>query len=180
MRQLRLVGAWLIVVAAATTVTWQIVNAAEGQVNNTPLPPIAAEPPSTSVTVTPASTSTTEGLTSSSIATTVASTTPSSTSPTTTTPQTTSSSAPATTTGAWTLRTIPSAGGTVTVRYRFGEVEYVSATPAAGFQTEVADKGPPKVRVEFDAHEQDVRIDVKWEDSGLQIEISGDSEGNDD
>jgi hypothetical protein len=72
------------------------------------------------------------------------------------------------------LRTINSGGGTVIVRYRPGEVELNAATPLPGFDVEVDDAGPPKVRVEFDGDDSDFRVDAEWRDGALDVEISGD------
>lgn len=60
------------------------------------------------------------------------------------------------------------------VRYRPGEVTLQAATPAPGFAVEIDDGGPPRVRVEFESDESDVRVEVRWEDGGLDIDVSGD------
>ena len=57
------------------------------------------------------------------------------------------------------------------VRYRTGEVELVTATPASGFVTEVDEAGPPRVRVEFKAEDSESEIRVEWEDGQLDVEI---------
>jgi hypothetical protein len=59
----------------------------------------------------------------------------------------------------------------VVVRYRPGEVELQAATPAPGFAVEIDDAGPPRVRVEFDSDEVEARIEVRWENGSLDIDI---------
>lgn len=58
------------------------------------------------------------------------------------------------------------------VRYRPGEVRLQAATPAPGYQVEIDDAGPPRVRVEFESASSDVRVEIRWEDGGLGIEVS--------
>lgn len=70
------------------------------------------------------------------------------------------------------MRTINSVGGTVVVRYRPDEVELQAATPAPGFAVEVDDKGPDRVRVEFESAALDVRIEVRWKDGTLDIDVN--------
>lgn len=173
MRRLRLFGAWLVVLILTTAVTWQIVNAAEGQIN-TDLPPIAVEAPEADSTSTSTDQMSDEASTTSSA---------SGSQPAPTTTVTTSgSSATLATSGTssttqaqdstWTLRTIGSTGGTVVVRYRPGEVELQAATPASGFQTEIDKAGPPDVRVEFESEDAEVRIEARWADEGLDVKVS--------
>ena len=69
------------------------------------------------------------------------------------------------------MQTINSVGGTVVVRYRPGEVELQAATPAPGFAVEIDDAGPPRVRVEFDSDEVEARIEVRWDNGSLDIDI---------
>ena len=57
------------------------------------------------------------------------------------------------------------------VRYRPGEVELQAATPAPGFAVEIDDHGPDRVRVEFDSEDVEVRIEVRWENGSLNIDI---------
>lgn len=57
------------------------------------------------------------------------------------------------------------------VRYRPGEVELQAATPAPGFSVEVDDGGPPRVRVEFEGADAEVRVEARWEEGSLDIEV---------
>lgn len=59
------------------------------------------------------------------------------------------------------------------VRYRTGEVELQAATPAPGFSVEVDDAGPPQVRVEFDSESAEVRVEARWNDGSLDIDVGG-------
>jgi hypothetical protein len=69
------------------------------------------------------------------------------------------------------VQIINSVGGTVVVRYRPGEVELQAATPAPGFAVEIDDEGPPRVRVEFDSDDLEVRVEVRSENGSLDIDI---------
>lgn len=60
----------------------------------------------------------------------------------------------------------------VVVRYRTGEVELQAATPAPGFSVEVDDAGPPRVRVEFESANADVRVEARWDDGSLDIDVN--------
>lgn len=68
------------------------------------------------------------------------------------------------------MRTINTAGGSVTIRYRPEEVELQAATPAPGFGVEVDDAGPPRVRVEFENDILDVRVEARWDNGSLDID----------
>jgi hypothetical protein len=59
----------------------------------------------------------------------------------------------------------------VVVRHRPGAVELQAATPASGFSVEIDDSGPTRVRVEFEADEDDIRVEVRWRDGELEISI---------
>ncbi|HEX6301852.1 MAG TPA: hypothetical protein VF148_15440 [Acidimicrobiia bacterium] len=69
------------------------------------------------------------------------------------------------------MRTINSVGGSVVVRSRPGEVELQAATPAPGFAVEIDDDGPERVRVEFDSDSVEVRIEVRWENGALDVDV---------
>jgi cytoskeletal protein RodZ len=155
-------GAWVIVAALATGLTWQIVSAADAQVSERP-PLQAALAPSTSESTTSIPTSTT------------ATAAPSSSSPGTT-PSTGSSSSPAppVTQGAFSSRTIQTGGGVVVVTYRPNEVLLGSASPAAGFAAEIKKAGPPEVDVEFENESADYRVRARWVDGDLSVETESD------
>lgn len=161
----RLAAAWLLALAVTTALTWQIVSAADSQVGATPAEIVAT--PSTSVGATPTSLDTTP--TTSQAATTSTSSGPSTTSssgsPTT--------SAPPQETASWSVRTVSTAGGAVVLRYRPNEVELQAATPLPGFEVEVDDPGPERVRVEFESEDTDVRVEAKWDDGSLEVDVTG-------
>lgn len=57
------------------------------------------------------------------------------------------------------------------VRYRPGEVQLQAATPAPGFAVEIDDAGPPRVRVEFESDDADVRVEARWADGALDVDV---------
>ena len=158
----RMAAAWVAAVVAATVLTWQIVGLADSQVGESP---VAAAP------VLP--TTLPEGSTSSA-PTTSLDPTPSTTGPTSTTSTvaagSTSPSSTATT-AEWSVRTVNSPGGTVVIRHRPGVVELQGATPAQGFGVEIDDDGPDRVRVEFEAEDEEYRVEARWRDGTLVVEV---------
>ena len=160
----KIVGAWVLVAALATTLTWQIVSAADAQVSDSP--PIQATPaPSTSD-----STASMAATSSTSSSTTSTSIVPSSSS---TTSGSSSTTAPSGTVLAWSSRTIQTGGGVVVVSYRPDEVVLGSAAPAAGFSAEIKKEGPPEVDVEFESESAKYRPG-RWEDGDLSVETESD------
>lgn len=184
-KRLSLFAAWLGVLVLATTLTWQIVSAADDRVSDRPLAPLNVAAP----VITGADT-TNFTAPSSTTAVTVAadpepssSTTGTSSTTITTAPSTTSTTpAPATTTTTvgWQTRSVETRGGTVVFRYRPNEVIYQTATPSPGFQVEVDKQGPPEAQVEFESEEDKVEIHASWESGDINIEVSGSSEEDDD
>jgi hypothetical protein len=168
-------GAWLVVVVLATTLTWQIVSAADDRVSDRPAPLNLAAPVITDLETT--TTTMVDGSGSSST------TTPQE-NPTTTTDATTSSSgaqagttsstvaATTSTTPSWQTELVQTAGGSVTLRYLPGEVVYQSATPAPGFHVEVGDAGPPEVEVEFESESSKIEIHAAWREGALDVDVS--------
>lgn len=172
----RMAAAWVAALVVATVLAWQIVGLADSQVGDTP------------VAVAPSLTTTTNGTESTTVPSTSTSTTAARATTTTTPGATTSSSSGATSTSSstatssttaseqWSLRTVSTTGGVVVVRYRTGEVELQAATPAPGFSVEVDDAGPPRVRVEFESEVADVRLEVRWENGALKVDVGDDDE----
>ncbi|MEX0863475.1 MAG: hypothetical protein WD269_01205 [Acidimicrobiia bacterium] len=166
MRRWGIVGAWLVVVALTTTMTWQIVSAADNRINRESSPPLNIGAPLPGATITePPAESTTTTFPKTSITTTPPGGSSSSSSSTST-----SSVPPA---AAETV-VIPTAGGTVTVKVSPGSVSYVSAVPHPGFAVEVEDAGPPKVRVEFESKDSRLEVRAEWENGQLDVEIDVD------
>lgn len=62
-------------------------------------------------------------------------------------------------------------GGTVTVRYKPGIVEYLSAAPNTGFTLEIEQQSP-EVEVEFKSSDVEIEVRVRWDDGKLDIDIS--------
>ena len=169
MRQWRLVVAWLAALAVTTTMTWQIVSAADDRVGDRSGAPlnIAAPTVTTSETIPSASptsqaTTTTVPSAGSSSSSSPTSSAPSGSSSSTSTPATPESVA------------IPTVGGTVTVRVIPGSVTYLSTVPNPGFAVEVKDAGPPGVRVELVSVATEVDVRVRWRDGRLDISIEVD------
>lgn len=167
----KVAAAWVAALVITTVLTWQIVGLADSQVGDTP---VAVAPAPTSTT--PSTTSTTVATTTTSVPTTTSTSSQTTTTATTgsgSSPTTTATTIPAQTTAAvdWTVRTINSQGGTVVVRHRPGEVELQAATPAAGFSVEIDDRGPERVRVEFEGEEDDFGVEVEWEDGNLDVSV---------
>ena len=160
-------GAWVLVAALATTLTWQIVSAAEAQVSDRPPLQVAA-PLSRSITSSSATATTTTYGSSTTV------TTVSEASSTSTPSDAPTGSEPPTTEAAWASETIPTGGGVVVVRYRTGEVILGSASPAAGFAAEIKKQGPPEVDVEFESDSAEYRVRARWTDGGLSVETDSD------
>lgn len=148
----RLVAAWVVALAVATLLTWQIVSLADSRVGARPVEigSIGSAMSSTS----PLVTSTSDPFSSTS----------DTSVPFASTPQTNDAE--------WSLRTVNTSGGKVVIRYRPEEVELEAATPAPGFDVEIDDRGPQRVRVEFESDTEDIRVEARWEDDTLDVDIS--------
>lgn len=173
-----LVAGWLLVLVAATTVTWQIVSAADDRVSERPLSPLNVAAPQLVIDTTNPSTtaavSTTGTLTEPTPTTTEPDANASST--VVTSAPTTSVSTPATSAPSqWESRTVQTKGGSVVLSYHPGEVILQAAAPAPGYQAEVEKKGPPKVHVEFESEAFKVELQAEWRDGDLAIDISEES-----
>lgn len=184
-KRLSLFAAWLGVLVLATTLTWQIVSAADDRVSDRPLAPLNVAAPvitgvDTTIVTTPSSTSAVTAATDPepSSSTTATSSTTVTTAPSTT--STTAAPATTTTTSGWQTRSVETRGGTVVFRYRPGEVIYQTATPAPGYKVEVDKQGPPEAELEFESADDKVEIHAAWESGDIDIEISGSSEEDDD
>jgi len=160
---------WVVVAAAATTLTWQIVSAADDQVSDRPTAALnlATQPSTTSSSGTLASSTTTDTI----LATSSTTSTTQGTSPTSQAP-TSSSTAP--TTSDWNVRTVNTVGGTVVLSYRPDEVVLQSASPKPGFAAEIKKSGPPEVEVEFEGESEKFEVKAKW--SGGQLIVESDQE----
>ena len=176
MRRIGLIVAWSLVLVLTTSLTWQIVSAADDRVNDRPVTslnvaaPVPAEVAvSTTTTVPPATTtSTVEASTTTTTVTPIETTVP--TGATATTSTTTTS--PSTTQPEWAVRSFSTVGGDVVVRYRPGEVILQTATPAPGFAAEIDESGPPTVALEFESDDAKVEFSASWLDGDLSVQIS--------
>ena len=73
-------------------------------------------------------------------------------------------------------RIIETAAGTVSVAYWPGEVHFEGASPAIGWTVEVENEGPQVVEVKFEQDESDVEVKVEWEDGQLVVEVDEESD----
>ena len=171
---------WIVVLVLTTTLTWQIVDAADSQISDPPLAAVTVSSVSTSSSSTPTTAATTSTSTEAPTTTTPDPTSTTGDQPSATTPTTVPGTATTTSTteqtsttssGQWSVKTIDSDGGSISVRYRPGEVELVTATPKSGFVTEVEEAGPPRVRVEFSSDDTEFEIRVEWKNGELDIDI---------
>ncbi len=179
MRRWTLFGIWSLVLALTTALTWQIVSAADNRVNDRPLAvniasPITGSADTTPVSIAPGAESTLPELTPTTAATTSSTAGTVSTNPPTTTtrpsPPTTEDGTTTTTTN-WSYETIPTKGGTVVLAYRPDEVVLQTATPSPGYHTEVKKPGPPKVEVEFESNDLEIKVRAEWRDGELNVDV---------
>ena len=156
---------WVVVAAAATTLTWQIVSAADDQVSDRPAAALnlATQPSTTAAS----------GTNASSTAVVTSSTTQGSSS----TSQVAASSSTTSTTSDWNVRTVNTGGGTVVLSYRPDEVVLQSASPKPGFAAEIKKSGPPEVEVEFESESAKYEVKAKW--SGGQLSVESEQDGGD-
>lgn len=167
-RRLSLVGAWLLVLVVATTVTWQIVSAADNQVSDRRAPLNVAAPAINNLTTTTTSVSTTaQEVTSTTEEPAESTTTTDATQPTSPTTSSTATSSPT-----WQTKSVQTAGGTIVLKYRPGEVAYQAATPGAGFKVEVKKYGPPEVEVKIESESTEIEVHAAWRNGDLDVKVS--------
>jgi hypothetical protein len=65
-------------------------------------------------------------------------------------------------------------GGTVSIRYRQGEVRLQGAVPAPGYEADIDHEGPDEVRVTFDGDEHETEFRARWRDGQLDVDIEQD------
>ena len=59
----------------------------------------------------------------------------------------------------------------MTVRYKPGIVEYLSAVPNTGFSVDI-ERQSPEVELEFTSSDTEIEIRIRWNDGELDIDIS--------
>ena len=178
MKRAGLIASWVAMAALLSMLAYQIVAAAESQVSDAALTPIVAITAESSTTTTGSSTvpdaSTTTVPSDSTTVSSTSTSTPSNSTTTAATTATSTTSSTSTTVGAaWTVRTVPSAGGEVVIEHRPGEERLVAARPSAGYKVEVESSGPPSVDVEFENESTDntTRIRARWQDGQLSVTV---------
>jgi hypothetical protein len=168
-----LLAGWLLVLVLATTLTWQIVSAADDQVSDRPIAPLNVAAP----VITEAGLATsTSAISSSSSSVTSPTSLPVAGTSDQTVPSTESSGTTDTPAAEWQTRSVETEGGTLLLRYRPDEVTYQTVTPAPGFQVEVGKQGPPEVEVEFESESLKIEVHAAWRDGDLDVEVSESSE----
>lgn len=176
MRRLGLFVTWLLSTVLVTVVAFRVVGAAESQIGDAPLTPVVAITEPDSAETTSSTTTTTTRVTTTSSTATTTTTAPS---PTTTAPPATTAPAttpPTTAPSQWATLNVPTAGGTVTVEHRTGEVRLVAATAGPGYRVGDVEAGPPEVEVDFDGDDEKVEVRIRWSDDGPSVEVRTDSD----
>jgi hypothetical protein len=72
---------------------------------------------------------------------------------------------------ALTTKTYQLTGGSVTISFRPGVVNFKAAVPQSGYSTEVDENGPDRVRVEFEKGEDHSRFEAEWVSGELVVSI---------
>ena len=136
--------------------------------------------PTTSTTGLTTSTTTPPATTSTQATTTTRADTTTTTAPTTTTtdPVTTTTAEEVTTTteaDVWSQIVLTSAGGSIVVSYRPGEVRLDAVSPAPTFLLEDVDEDPDRVEVVFEGDDVTYTIEAKWDEEEFvtDIDVSG-------
>ena len=192
----RLIGGWILALIVALALSWGAVSMVRGSViessgtvSNTSVtgatdPAVGSTidvPTSSTVSVTSVdtrvgSTSTTRGTaatpTSSTSTTTRGSSGTSSTTVTSPTSSTSSTSTTSTTVvQTLTTKTYNLTGGSVTISFAPGVVNFKAAVPQSGYSTDVEDNGPERVRVEFENDDDHSKFEAEWVSGELVINI---------
>jgi hypothetical protein len=70
---------------------------------------------------------------------------------------------------------LSSAGGSIVVSYRPGEVRLDAAFPASTFLLEDVDEDPKRVQVEFEGDDVTYTLEAKWDKGELvtDVDVSG-------
>lgn len=144
-----------------------------------PGPGPAPSPAPTPVTVTPPPGSTTLPAAAPTTAATPTTVTPSTVTPSTVTPSTTEAASSTTSSPTTTppsvapfTRTYDSLGGSITVDWDGDAFTLLSVAPAAGFDAEIEDQEPTRIRVRFRGEDDDSRIETRVDNGQLTVDIS--------
>lgn len=71
-------------------------------------------------------------------------------------------------------------GGSVTLAVGGGEVNLVSATPRPGFSAEYEHTGPREVEIKFESTDHKSKLEAKFEDGQLAVDIDEEPHDEDD
>ena len=79
----------------------------------------------------------------------------------------------------WARTTLNSGGGSIIVSYHPTEVRLESVAPLAGFNFEIEDEGPERVRVELRGEDVTYSLRAEWTSEGFvtSVDASGEGEG---
>lgn len=70
-----------------------------------------------------------------------------------------------------TTKTYQLTGGSVTISFAPGVVNFKAAVPQSGYSTEVKDNGPDRVRVEFEKDDDRSKFEAEWVSGELVINV---------
>jgi hypothetical protein len=193
-RRAGFIAAWVVVTALSATVAAGAVGSVRDAVTDrpTPLATLAVPestlgaPTSLGTTVAPTQTSTSTTSAPSTAAHSTTTVTPSTTTPTAPSTSSPPSTAPSTTvppttappTAQLETATYELIGGWVRIRYGGGDVFFVDAGAASGFNVEVRDTGPEEVEVRFRSADHESNFKAEYENG--KLDISREEEGDDD
>ncbi len=177
-QRLGLVLVWVVATVAVTVLAWRVVLAADAQVSERPITQVVAVPSTaarptisvpeqtaTSLELDPEAPSGTTANTGGGTSTTFGASTSS-------TSSTTSAAAQITTTSvAFSFKTIPSEGGSVTVRYRPGEVDLVAVIPLSGWAWDLRKQTADEIEGEFRRDGRDITIRARWVDGEFRTDV---------
>jgi hypothetical protein len=179
-QRLGLVLVWVIATVAVTVLAWRVVLAADARVSERPITQVVAVPstaarPTISVpeqTTTsldldpdaPTRSSTTIGGEDTST-TADSLTTSTATAPSTASTQTTSTGV------GYSVKTIPSEGGSVTVRYRPGEVDLVAVVPVTGWAWDLKKQSADDIEGEFRRDGLSITVRARWVDGEFRTDV---------
>jgi hypothetical protein len=151
---------------------------APGSVTSTSSP---AGPTTTLAAPAASTTSSTTTTTAASVTSTtvVDSTVTTTTAPPATTTTTTTAPPQTTTTLALTNKTYDLIGGTVILSLGGDEVHLVSATPRPGFTADYEHTGPVEVEIKFESNDHKSKLEAKYEDGELKVDVEEEPRGGD-
>lgn len=80
---------------------------------------------------------------------------------------------------ALTNKTYDLIGGTVILSLGGDEVHLVSATPRPGFTADYEHTGPVEVEIKFESNDHKSKLEAKYEDGELKVDVEEEPRGGD-